>query len=349
MGRRAAHVAHERDQHGADRPISGHNDFSYLPCEVDVPDQRRSLQYAQRRQLGVGGLLRPERLGHVLDGRQPDRRRRRPGASRWPVQVGLRKAQRSAAVPDHGRVQRDELQHGRQHGIRGRGSLRDAVPRFADHELRLADRDDHGGTERLVGGDQGARRTRPTSWAGNHAPVEFGACPYAWPMAGQTLALLRSIVAEGLAATQSSGAFEFTRPVYIGRGIPDAWLAAGQTIAASNLTSSFTASTGSSCERSTYGVSIATAKPASQRVRHVRALRHVARRGDSSPASVVPERGRVERAGRDLRRPHEHRHRDARDLAGRRDARRLDDRARSSSITQRIGEDREARRRGEIP
>jgi len=29
-------------------------------------------------------------------------------------------------------------------------------------------------------------------WAGNHAPPEFGACPYAWPLAGQTLALVRS-------------------------------------------------------------------------------------------------------------------------------------------------------------
>ncbi len=103
-------------------------------------------------------------------------------------------------------------------------------------------------------------------WAGNHAAVEFGACPYAWPMAGQTLALLRSIVAEGLAATASGGSFKFTRPVYVGRGIPDAWLAAGQTIAASNLTSTFTASTGTSCERSTYGVSIATTRPGAQRV-----------------------------------------------------------------------------------
>ena len=46
---------------------------------------------------------------------------------------------------------------------------------------------------------------RTDAWSGNHAPVEFGACPYAWPMAGQTLALLRSIVAEGLAATSSGG------------------------------------------------------------------------------------------------------------------------------------------------
>ncbi|HTB78545.1 MAG TPA: hypothetical protein VK762_35115 [Polyangiaceae bacterium] len=103
------------------------------------------------------------------------------------------------------------------------------------------------------------------AWAGNHAPVEFGACPYAWPLAGQTLALVRSIVAEGLAATSSNGSFAFTRPAYVGRGIPDAWIAAGQTIAVSNLTSSYTASANGSCERSTYGVSIATSKSAAQR------------------------------------------------------------------------------------
>jgi hypothetical protein len=104
------------------------------------------------------------------------------------------------------------------------------------------------------------------AWVGNHGPVEFGACPYAWPMAGQTLALLRSIVAEGLAATGNGGSFTFTRPVYVGRGIPDAWVAAGQTIAASNLTSSYVASGSASCERSTYGVSITVGKAGPLRV-----------------------------------------------------------------------------------
>jgi hypothetical protein len=98
-------------------------------------------------------------------------------------------------------------------------------------------------------------------WAGSHAPPQFGACPYAWPMAGQTLGLLDSIAAEGLAATGSGGSFAFTRPLYVGRGIPDTWIAAGQTIAASNLTTTASATT-----RSTYGVSLAVTKPAAQRV-----------------------------------------------------------------------------------
>ena len=93
----------------------------------------------------------------------------------------------------------------------------------------------------------------PTPWSGSHAPGKFGACPYAWALAGQSLSLLDSIVAEGLSATASGSSFTYTRPLYIGRGIPDTWLATGQTISATNLTSSFSTST---CQRSTYGVTI---------------------------------------------------------------------------------------------
>jgi hypothetical protein len=93
----------------------------------------------------------------------------------------------------------------------------------------------------------------PTPWTGSHAPGHFGACPYAWTLAGQSLSLLDSIAAEGLSATASGSSFTYTRPLYIGRGIPDAWLATGQTVTATNLTSSFSMST---CQRSTYGVTI---------------------------------------------------------------------------------------------
>jgi hypothetical protein len=98
-------------------------------------------------------------------------------------------------------------------------------------------------------------KTGPASdvWAGSHPPPRFGACPYSWPLAGQSLSLLDSIAAEGLVATASGGSFTYQRALYIGRGIPDAWLATGQTIAADNLTSTFSMS---SCARSTYGVTI---------------------------------------------------------------------------------------------
>jgi hypothetical protein len=99
-------------------------------------------------------------------------------------------------------------------------------------------------------------------WAGNHAPPEFGACPYAWPISGQQLGLLQAIAATGLTAS-GTGPYTYTQPLYIGRGIPNTWIAAGQTIAVSNLSSAYNIGSGS---RSTYGISIAVTKPASTRV-----------------------------------------------------------------------------------
>ena len=99
-------------------------------------------------------------------------------------------------------------------------------------------------------------------WAGSHAPPQFGAVPYAWPIAHQQLALVRAIAAEGLLSS-GTGPFTFTRPLYIGRGIPNTWIAAGQTIAVTNLTSSFNMDSG---VRTTYGVSLAITRPATGRV-----------------------------------------------------------------------------------
>ena len=85
-------------------------------------------------------------------------------------------------------------------------------------------------------------------WQGNHAPPEFGAVPYAWPMAGQTQTLLQSLVAAG--RTQDGQTV-----LYIGRGVPDAWLSQGQKIAVDNLTASYDVNSG---HRATYGVRLDT-------------------------------------------------------------------------------------------
>jgi hypothetical protein len=88
-------------------------------------------------------------------------------------------------------------------------------------------------------------------WAGSHAAPEFGAIPYAWPMAGQTQTLLQSLVAPGLVAgTNQDGSFSYQTVLYVGRGIPDAWITPGQTIAVSNLTSSYNENTGRARPRS---------------------------------------------------------------------------------------------------
>ena len=89
-------------------------------------------------------------------------------------------------------------------------------------------------------------------WIGNHAGPEFGACPYGWPTSAQQQGLLESIAAQSLGGT-----------LYVGRGIPNTWIAAGQTIAAGNLTTAYDVTSGS---RSTYGVSLAVTKPGAGRV-----------------------------------------------------------------------------------
>ena len=99
-------------------------------------------------------------------------------------------------------------------------------------------------------------------WIGNHAGPQFGACPYAWPISAQQQGLLESLVAEGLSAS-GSGPYTFTRPVYIGRGLPNTWVSAGQTASVGNLTNSYDVTSGT---RSTYGVSLAVTKPGTGRV-----------------------------------------------------------------------------------
>jgi uncharacterized repeat protein (TIGR01451 family) len=93
-------------------------------------------------------------------------------------------------------------------------------------------------------------------WQGSHAAPEFGASPYVWTMAGQTQTLLQSLVAQGLTSSvDASGTPSYSPVVYIGRGVPDAWITPGQTISVNNLTSSYNESTG---DRQTYGVRITT-------------------------------------------------------------------------------------------
>ncbi|HET9140168.1 RICIN domain-containing protein [Actinophytocola sp.] len=99
-------------------------------------------------------------------------------------------------------------------------------------------------------------------WSGSHAGPQFGAVPYAWPIAHQQLALVRAVAAEGLTAS-GTGPFTYTRPLYIGRGIPNTWIAAGQAIAVNNITSSYNVDTAA---RTTYGVSLAVTRPGAGRV-----------------------------------------------------------------------------------
>jgi hypothetical protein len=99
-------------------------------------------------------------------------------------------------------------------------------------------------------------------WIGSHAGPQFGACPYAWPISAQQQGLIEALVAEGLSAT-GTGPYTYTRPLYIGRGVPNAWVQAGATISVGNLTNAYDTASGT---RSTYGVSLAVTSPGGGRV-----------------------------------------------------------------------------------
>ena len=110
-------------------------------------------------------------------------------------------------------------------------------------------------------------------WAGSHAAPEFGAIPYAWPMAGQTQTLLQSLVAPGLeSSTAKDGSYGYQTVLYVGRGIPDAWITPGQAIAVENLTASYNEKSG---HRDTYGVRIATSSQDGNRVVQVSLSGHL--------------------------------------------------------------------------
>jgi hypothetical protein len=94
-------------------------------------------------------------------------------------------------------------------------------------------------------------------WIGSHAGPEFGASPYAWPISAQQQGLIESLVAQGLSST-GTGPYTFTQPLYIGRGVPDAWISAGQSVSVGNITENYNVGSGS---RSTYGVSLAVTDP----------------------------------------------------------------------------------------
>jgi hypothetical protein len=99
-------------------------------------------------------------------------------------------------------------------------------------------------------------------WIGNHAPPEFGAIPYGFPISGQQLGLQQAIASTGLSAP-GTGPYTYTQPLYVGRGVPNGWIVAGQTTAVANLTSAYNVT---SAGRSTYGISIAVTKPGATRV-----------------------------------------------------------------------------------
>ena len=96
-------------------------------------------------------------------------------------------------------------------------------------------------------------------WQGSHAAPEFGAIPYAWPMAGQTQTLLQSLVAQGLVSDREPGRLGVaTAPrCTSGAACPTRGSSRARASRSSHLTSSYDESTG---QRDTYGVRISVGR-----------------------------------------------------------------------------------------
>jgi hypothetical protein len=87
-------------------------------------------------------------------------------------------------------------------------------------------------------------------------------------MAGQTQTLLQSLVASGLqSSTNKDGSYSYQTVLYVGRGVPDAWITPGQNVSVSNLTTSYNETSG---KRDTYGVKISTTKKNGDKVVQVK-------------------------------------------------------------------------------
>jgi hypothetical protein len=236
------------------------NGFNYLPCEVNRPNSANRCNNATDANWGGNTLFGQNGWDAFLMGANPTGVLGNPAMIDNTYDFGYGRLQGVLPFPTTGAFNGYSTAYLTSYAQGGLFSNRYRDLAITAYAWQLAT---------TTGGPNAwweANGSGPNSnnpWAGSHAGPQFGACPYGWPLSGQALTLLDAIAAEGLAATPSGGSFTFTRPLYIGRGIPNTWIAAGQTIGASNLTSSFNVGTSA---RSTYGVSLSITKPGAQRI-----------------------------------------------------------------------------------
>jgi len=236
------------------------NGFSFLPCEVQRPNSANrcnTFNDANWAQAGWSGQNQWDTMltgGTPLDGIVGD-----PGQLDRMYQFGFGRLAASVPFPSFGAFPGFSTAYNTAYSEGGLFSTQFRDLALTSYAWQI--QNTSGGPNawwEANGGGPSANNI----WAGSHAGPQFGAVPYAWPIAHQQLALIRSIAAEGLTSS-GTGPFTYTRPLYVGRGIPNTWIAAGQTIAVTNATSSYNVDTGA---RTTYGVSLAVTKPGAGRV-----------------------------------------------------------------------------------
>jgi hypothetical protein len=231
------------------------NDFDFLPCEVNVPvtaDRCNSPSDANWASQALWGenpwtiFLQGGQLNGILgDPAQTDNL----------YQMGFARLQGSVPYPSFGAYTGYSVALNTAYAAAGLYSDEYRDLPITSYAWQIAS---------TTGGPNawweanGSPPDPDNPWQGSHAAPEFGAIPYAWPMAGQTQTLLQSLVAQGLVTAKNpDGSTSYRTALYIGRGVPDAWIVPGQTISVGHLTASYDESTG---RRDTYGVRISVGR-----------------------------------------------------------------------------------------
>ncbi len=237
------------------------SDFSFLPCEVNVPVTADRCNSPADANWASQALWGENVWDILLQGGQLDGILGDPGQTDSLYQMGFSRLQGSVPYPSFGAYTGYSVALNTGYSAAALyGSAYRDLP-VTSYAWQLAT---------TTGGPNawweanGSAPDPANPWAGSHAAPEFGAIPYAWPMAGQTQTLLQSLVAQGLAPTaHSDGPVGYHTVLYVGRGVPDAWIAPGQDISVSNLTSSYSEASG---RRATYGAEISVRRSRGDRV-----------------------------------------------------------------------------------
>jgi hypothetical protein len=236
------------------------NGFSFLPCEVDQPVTADRCNSASDANWASAALWGENAWDIFLQGGQLNGTLGDPSQTDNLYQMGFARLAGSVPFPSFGAYSGYSvaLNTGYSAAALYGGQYRD-LP-ITSYAWQIAT---------TTGGPNawweanGSPPDPANPWAGSHAAPQFGAIPYAWPMAGQTQTLLQSLVAQGLVAPGPGSSAGYHTALYLGRGVPDAWIAPGQAISVSNLTSAYDVNSGS---RATYGVRMAVSGTPAQRV-----------------------------------------------------------------------------------
>ena len=236
------------------------NGFNYLPCEVDKPNSANRCNTVNDANWASPGWVGQNQWSTMLAGGALTGIMGDPGQIDRMYQWGFNRLSANGyPYPTFGAFNGYSTAYNTSYSSNGlySNNYRDLPITSYAWQLRTTTGGPNAWWEA-----NGSGPSSSNPWIGSHAGPQFGACPYAWPIAGQQEGLLESLVAEGLASS-GAGPYTFTRPLYIGRGVPNAWITPGQAMSVGNLTNTYDVATGS---RSTYGVSIAVSGSSGARV-----------------------------------------------------------------------------------